>query len=69
MAPKGTPPAAVDYLHKQVVSVLEEPSLRETLRAQAAEGVGMSPVELAKLIREDAASWEQILRAAKITAE
>jgi len=69
MAPKGTPQSVVDYLHGHVTAVLENPAMKEALLAQAAQGVGMAPGELARLMQEDARSWGQILKATNITAE
>jgi tripartite-type tricarboxylate transporter receptor subunit TctC len=69
MAPKGTPQSVVDYLHPHVVAVLEEPSVKEALQAQAAQAVGMPAAELRRVMQEDAKSWSQVLKAANITAE
>lgn len=69
MAPKGTPAAVINYLHKTSAAVLEDPRVKEALVAQAAQGVGMAPAELTRLMQEDARSWAQMLKAANITPQ
>ncbi len=69
MAPKGTPPAVVDYLHQQVVAILQDPSTKEALQVQGVQGAVMPPAELGRLIRDDTKRWTDVIRAAKISAE
>jgi tripartite-type tricarboxylate transporter receptor subunit TctC len=69
MAPKGTPPSVVSYLHGNVQALLQDPQVKEALLAQAAVGVGTPPDEMGRLMQEDVKAWGQVLRAANITAE
>lgn len=69
MAPKGTPPSVIDFLHRNAVAVLEDPRVKEALLTQAAVSVGAPPAEMGRLMKEDARSWAQLLKAANITAE
>ena len=48
---------------------MEDPRVKEALVAQAAQGVGMAPAELTRLMQEDARSWAQMLKAANITPQ
>ena len=69
MAPKGTPPSVVNYLHGHVQALLQDPQVKEGLQAQAAVGVGMPPAEMGRLMQGDVRAWGQVLKAANITAE
>ncbi len=69
MAPKGTPPAVIDYLYKNVAALMDDPKVKEGLQAQAAQPIGMPPAEVARLMRDDARSWAQLLKAANVTPE
>ena len=69
MAPKGTPQSVVDYLHQQVVGALEDPRTKEALQAQGVQGVGTSPAEMGRLLREDSKAWTQVVQTAKISTE
>ncbi len=69
MAPKGTPPAVVEFLHTNASAVLQDPRVKEALAGQAVEGVGMGPVEMKRLMQNDARSWGQVLKEANITPD
>lgn len=69
MAPKGTPKPVVDYLHQNVVKLLEDPAMKPVLETQGVEGSGMSPTEFGRMLREDTRRWADIVRTGKITAE
>lgn len=68
-APKGTPPEAIDYLHKEVVRALAAPDIKERLAAQGAEPSGITPDEFGKILRDDTKRWTEVIRAANIKAE
>jgi tripartite-type tricarboxylate transporter receptor subunit TctC len=57
MAPAKTPGAVVDRLHRDVVSVLKMPEVRQTLVAQGNDVVGNTPAEFAAFINKEADKW------------
>ena len=57
MAPAKTPGAVVDRLHRDVVSVLKIPEVRQTLVAQGNDVVGNTPAEFAAFINKEADKW------------
>lgn len=69
LAPKGTPKAVIDYLHQSVVKVLEDPATKPALDAQGVEGVGNTPADFARMLRDDTKRWTDTIKAAKITAD
>ncbi|MCC2674961.1 MAG: Uncharacterized protein K0R58_1908 [Ramlibacter sp.] len=69
MAPKGTPQANIDVLHRQVTALLQDPAMKETLAAQGVQGAGMGPADMGALLRENTRVWGEIVKAAKIAPE
>lgn len=68
MAPKGTPTTVLDTLHQHAVAMLQEPEIKDALVAQGVQGVGMSPADMDKLMRQEAKQWKQVVQDAKISA-
>jgi tripartite-type tricarboxylate transporter receptor subunit TctC len=69
LAPAGTPKAIVDMLHAEIVRVVRSPDVRERLDAIGFVPVANSPDEFATIIRDEAARWAKVVRAANIKAE
>jgi tripartite-type tricarboxylate transporter receptor subunit TctC len=68
-APKGTPRNVIDWLHSEVVKALSAPDVKERFDALGAEPSGIRPEEFAKVLRDDASRWRDVIRAAGIKAE
>jgi tripartite-type tricarboxylate transporter receptor subunit TctC len=62
----GTPPEVVARLNSEINKILRDPKVQERLEAQTFEVKGGSVEELAKLMREDAATNAKIVADAKI---
>ena len=60
MAPKGTPPAIIDKLHREVVAVLRSDAMRKEFAAKGIETGGNSPQEFAKFIGDESARWTEL---------
>jgi tripartite-type tricarboxylate transporter receptor subunit TctC len=69
LAPAGTPPAAVDKLHKEFATALRAPEVIERLAQDGAEPVGSTPAEFAAMIKSEMEKWAAVARAANIQAE
>jgi tripartite-type tricarboxylate transporter receptor subunit TctC len=69
MAPKGTPPAVVEQLAKDVAEMLSQPDVRERLKLQGMTDAAMKPAEFASYIRDETAVWARIIKARNIVAE
>lgn len=65
-APARTPPAIIDFLHKNIVKVLETPEVKDKFLKSGWETVGASPAEFSKIIRADMAKWSKVIKAAGI---
>jgi tripartite-type tricarboxylate transporter receptor subunit TctC len=66
LAPRATPRAIVTRLQAAAAKAINTPSIKDQLARQSFEGVGSSPEEFAKLIREEWVKWERVIKAAGI---
>lgn len=64
LAPKGTPPAIIDKLNKEVNSVM--PKLEERFIAAGADPVGQSPKVFADFMAAETAKWKKAIEDAGI---
>jgi tripartite-type tricarboxylate transporter receptor subunit TctC len=69
VAPRGTPPAIVEKLNKEVNAALEAPEVKEALAKQGAEPTGGTSEDLAKFIRRDIDSSADVIHRAHIEAQ
>ena len=69
IAPAKTDPAIVKALHDQIVQVLDEPAVKEKLRAQYMDPVGNSPDAFRKLLAADVARWKPVIEKNKISLD
>jgi len=66
LAPKGTSPAIVARLNKEVVLSMSDPLLRERMIKIGAEPTSTSPAEFKDLISAEVAKWREIIQKARI---
>jgi tripartite-type tricarboxylate transporter receptor subunit TctC len=69
VAPAATPAPIVARLHQEIVRALATPAMQARFAKVGARLVGNTPDEFASQIRAERASWGEIIRAAKITAQ
>src|SRR5215467_1615473 len=69
VGPAGLPPAVVTRLNGAINAALESPELRATFASLGIEARGGPPVEMAKLLAEDAPRWFEIIRLTGIRLE
>jgi tripartite-type tricarboxylate transporter receptor subunit TctC len=70
VAPRGTPPAIIDRLNREVSAVLADPKLRTKLGSLGTAVLApSSPSEFGKLIAADTAKWAKVVKFAGIRAE
>ena len=69
MTPAGVSPAIIAKIHKDVVSALRLPDVRDKLAADGAEAVGSTPQEFAQLIRNELVKWGKVIPAAGLKPE
>ena len=68
-APKGTPPAIINRLHREMAAMTRKPEMAERLTVLGIEPEGNSPQEFLAQIRVEIAGWGKVINAAKIPKE
>jgi tripartite-type tricarboxylate transporter receptor subunit TctC len=66
IAPPDTPPAMLDEMHNQVVSVLIDPELVAKFAAQMIETRTSTPQQLKKFVRDEFDRWSAVVKSAGI---
>ena len=61
LAPRGTPKPIVAKLNAELNAALTDPSVRERFTEQGAEGVVMTPDDLAKFMASETTKWSEII--------
>lgn len=65
-APSGTPKSILAKLNQGTVKALDMKDVREQLFRQGVEADSSTPAELAKILRDDTATWAKVIRTAGI---
>lgn len=61
MAPKGTSPAVVQRMSREIAAVLKDPDVQRHLQTTYFDPVGSTPEELAKFMREELQRWKPVI--------
>ncbi len=67
LAPVRTPSAIIDRLHRELVTIVAMPDIRERFEAQAAVPVGNSPEQFRDYIAREIRRWSEVATRAGIT--
>ncbi len=67
--PKGTPPAIVNRLHRELSTIVRKPEISERLAGLGIEPEGNSPDEFLAQIKAEIAAWGKVITAAKLPKE
>jgi tripartite-type tricarboxylate transporter receptor subunit TctC len=62
-APARTPREAIDRLHAETMRALQQPKVKETFAASAAEPGRMTPAELQAYVAREVNDWGEVVRA------
>jgi tripartite-type tricarboxylate transporter receptor subunit TctC len=68
-APRGTPRPLVERLHREMVEILQLPSLATAFQTQGMTPASNTPEAFQQLMAADARRWAELIRAQGITAE
>ncbi len=69
LAPAGTPPAAINVLHGEVVKALKHPDVVALSATLAIEPVGSTPQEFASFIKVELVRWARVIKEANIKVD
>lgn len=68
-APKGTPNEVIDQIHKALMEVLKNPSVKEQMLQRGFEVATTSPAQFATFIHSEIAKWAKVVKLAGIEPE
>ena len=66
LAPAATPRPIINRIYAVTMKGLESDAMKERLRSQGLEPIGLSPEQSAKFLKEDIARWSRVIREAGI---
>ena len=69
LAPRGTPKAAIDRLHKEVAAAVADPAVRGRFTDVGAEPIASTPEEFARYIGAEVVRWREIIARGGVTLE
>jgi len=69
VAPAGTPPAIVQRMSAEIVSLMKTPAFRERLDARAMVPIYDTPEQFASVLSKERAKYAELIRRSNITAE
>ena len=62
LVPAGTPRAVVDRINSALNAALQEPAVKERLKAAGLDPVGGTPEQFTQLIQEESSKWAPIIK-------
>ncbi|MBI4194118.1 MAG: tripartite tricarboxylate transporter substrate binding protein [Betaproteobacteria bacterium] len=68
LAPRGTPSAIVEHLHREIVAAVRHPEIASRLALDGTEGIGSSPREFAAHLKSEHETWTKVIRQTGIRA-
>ena len=66
LAPRGTPRAIIDRLHKEIARAVQRPEVASRLALDGTEGIASSPQQFAAHLRSERDQWANVAKAADI---
>jgi tripartite-type tricarboxylate transporter receptor subunit TctC len=69
VAPKGTPPAIIDTLNKQINAALDDAGMKARLADLGCDMFAGSPADFAKFIEDETRKWAEVIKFTGVTAE
>src|SRR5262245_6929486 len=69
VAPKGTPPAIVDRLNKQINAALDDAGMKARLADLGCDMLAGSPADFAKFIEKETRKWAEVINFTGVTAD
>jgi len=69
MAPAGTPPAVIASLNKQIVSILNQPDVKDRLEQLGVDIVANSPAEFRNFLEIEVIKWATVVKQTGIKLE
>ena len=62
LAPKGTPPAIIERLNREVLAVLAQDDVKSYMATAGIEIVGSTPAQFGTFFRQEKDLWAKVIR-------
>lgn len=69
LAPRGTPRAVIERLHRDIVRAVQRPEVASRLALDGTEGIASTPDQFAAHLKSERAQWEKVAKLANIRGE
>src|SRR6185369_205600 len=69
VVPAGTPKAAIDFIHREIVEIMALPDVKTRLAVLGFEPVASTPEEFARHAKAEFEKWAKVIRESNIKAE
>jgi tripartite-type tricarboxylate transporter receptor subunit TctC len=69
MVPARTPRPVIERLNREMVAILADPKLRQTLIERGFEPQASTPEQFVERIRHDLLAWAKVVKASGATVE
>jgi tripartite-type tricarboxylate transporter receptor subunit TctC len=69
LAPRATPRAVVERLHREVAAAVNHPDVASRFAVDGTEGVGSSPAQFAEHLRSERDQWAKVVKLANVRTE
>ncbi len=69
IAPARTPPPVLDWLHREVSAILQQPAIKQALAVDATDIMTASRDEFGKLLAREVVKWREIIRQTGVSTE
>jgi tripartite-type tricarboxylate transporter receptor subunit TctC len=69
VVPSGTPKAAIDFIHREIVEVMAAPDVKARLAVLGFEPVASTPEEFARFAKVEFEKWAKVIRQSNIKSE
>ena len=67
--PSGTPKEIVEILNKEINEALKDPAMIAKLKELGGTPMPGSPADFGKVVAEETAKWEKVVRAANLSVD
>jgi tripartite-type tricarboxylate transporter receptor subunit TctC len=68
-APKDTPKEIIDLLNKHLNEAMKDPAIQKKLSDMGGMPIGGTPEQFGKVVADETAKWEKVVRAANLSVE
>jgi tripartite-type tricarboxylate transporter receptor subunit TctC len=69
LAPRGTPRAVIERLHKEVVAAVRRPEVASRLALDGTDGIASTPAEFGRFLKSEREQWAKVAKVANIRVQ